>query len=177
MRNILTIVLAAAVVLACRSDPSRAPLHVDLPGTAVAVAEIRTNAAPPPAPARTDYSGYAEPARLVIRSQDEWASAWATIHEGVSGTPASLPPLPPVDFSADMVVVAATGTRGSAAYDIVITNAALDAGTLRVGVVETKAGAGCGYAAVLTRPVAAATVARHDGAVEFVDDNVSVPCE
>jgi hypothetical protein len=177
MKNILSILPAAAVILACGGHTSRPPLHVELSGTTVAVSEIRTNTAPPPATPRRDYSGYAEPARLVIRSQEEWASAWATINEGTSGAPASLPPLPPVDFSADIVIVAATGVRGSSGYDIIIPDAATDAGTLRVGVIETTPGSGCGVLTVLTRPVTAARVPRHDGPVEFVDETVALACE
>jgi hypothetical protein len=39
------------------------------------------------------------------------------------------------------------------------------------------AGAGCGTAAVLTQPAAAARIARYDGVVEFVDEVVAVRCE
>ncbi|BDG05723.1 protease complex subunit PrcB family protein [Anaeromyxobacter oryzae] len=172
MKTFLAILPAAAVVLACGADHPQSSLHVDLPGTAVAVTEIRTSGAPPPAPARASGSGFTEPARLVIRSQEEWASTWALIHGS-----ASTSPLPPVDFGADMVVVAATGTRGSTGYDITIPDAALDAGTLRVGVVETTPGSGCVFATVLTSPVAAARVPRHDGPVEFVDKTVAIACQ
>jgi protease stability complex PrcB-like protein len=115
---------------------------------------------------------FTEPARLVIRSQEEWASAWALIQGSAAASP-----LPPVDFGADMVVVAATGTRRSGGYDIIIPDAALDAGTLRVGVVETTPGSGCAVETVLTSPVAAARVPRHDGPVEFVDETVAVACQ
>jgi hypothetical protein len=109
----------------------------------------------------------------VLRSTAEWAEAWATIHEGQE----PLPPLPPVDFVTDMVLLAATGTRQSGGFDVTITNASLDAGTLRVGVVETTPGRGCAVATVITRPVTAARVARHDGPVEFVDRTVAIRCE
>jgi PrcB C-terminal len=82
-----------------------------------------------------------------------------------------------VDFATEMVLVVATGVRPSSGFHVAIANAALDAGTLRVGVVEITPGAGCGTATVLTQPAAAARLARHEGAVEFVDEVVAVRCE
>jgi hypothetical protein len=171
MKTTLAFIAGAAALLGCGAEHSKQRLHVELPGSPVAVSEYQLGRPPPPADLH-QYSGYTDPARLIIRSQTEWASAWVRINDGAH----PMPPLPEVNFDTDMVVLAAAGTRPSGGFDITITDAALDAGALRVGVVETTPGAGCFVAAVITFPVAVARVARHDGPVEFVDATVGVPC-
>lgn len=175
MKTALALPCLAAIVLGCGSGGagSLQASRADLPGTPVTVHELRLSVAPPPAAADIAFSGYAEPARLVIRSQDEWANAWRTLHAGMDPAPG----LPAVDFATEMVVVVATGTRRSGGFHVAVTGAALDGGTLRVAVLEATPGAGCVTGAVMTQPAAAARLARHDGPVEFVDDVVATRCE
>src|SRR5687768_7556191 len=64
----------------------------------------------------TYSSAIAAPLRAVVRDATTWRGAWATIWGDVSPAPA----LPTVDFSRDMVVVAALGQRPTGGFSIVI---------------------------------------------------------
>jgi len=149
---ISAILLAAACGGAAGGGAGRA---ASIAGSPVAVSPIALHA-----PARLEA-----PARIVVRSAAALADVWARLYAGVPQPP----PLPAVDFAREMVLVAALGARPSGGHGVAIARAALDGGVLRVEVVETRPGAGCMTTQVITYPVAAARVALHDGAVEFVD--------
>jgi hypothetical protein len=129
-----------------------------LAGTPVAVAPL----APTAVLMRTRYDARA---RLVLRSQEELNDVWARLYRGLPQPPAP----PAVDFTRDMALFAALGTRPSGGHAVAIPRAALDGGVLRVEVVETRPGAGCMTTQALTYPVALVRVARHAGRVEFVE--------
>jgi hypothetical protein len=110
--------------------------------------------------------------RLVIRTPEAWAEAWARLNAST----APVPPVPEVDFSREMVVLAALGTRRTGGHAASISGATLDGDTLRVEVRETAPGQGCMTTQALTYPVAVARVARHDGAVAFDDQVAARDC-
>ena len=60
--------------------------------------------------------------RLVIKSRDEFSDFWKRLTSGVP--PGGwVPALPEIDFSKEMIVVAAMGTRPSSGYFIIIDGA------------------------------------------------------
>lgn len=111
------------------------------------------------------YSGLRERERLVIRRPGEWGAAWQRI------TAASFParPLPPVDFSRELVVLAAMGERPTGGYSITIDGVFEARGRLYVQVRETSPGRNCIVTEALTQPIDAVRVPRHDGTVAFVE--------
>ncbi|WP_242345270.1 protease complex subunit PrcB family protein [Anaeromyxobacter terrae] len=117
------------------------------------------------------YSAFTGPSRLVVRDEPTWAEAWATIHGPVS----ELPPLPAVDFSREMVLVAAIGQRPSGGYTVTFSAVTAVGDGLRATVQESAPGPGCGTATVITSPVVAIRVPRVEGAVQFVDGPVVRP--
>ena len=119
--------------------------------------------ASPPTARSYDACGFKTAERTVIRSEAAWREAWAKLNES--------PPTaaPAVDFSRDMLLLAALGQRNTGGYAVQIASANVTNGVLRVEVVETRPGIGCMTTQALTCPVAVARVPRHDGAVEFVD--------
>lgn len=117
------------------------------------------------------YSAFTEPSRLVVRDEAAWAEAWATIH----GTVSDPPPLPTVDFTSEMILVAALGPRSSGGYTVTFSAVAPVGDGLRATVQETAPGPGCVTAAVITSPVVAVRVPRVEGAVQFVDAPVLRP--
>ncbi len=165
------VIVAAAATSGCASDHSASSLTADLPGEPVALDPIPLS--PPPCPPSMNDSGYAEPALLVIRAPSEWASTWAKIFEN-SLEP---PPLPSIDFGAKMVVVASSGRHSSGGFDVALPNAAVEDGMMRVRVVESSPGPRCGVTGMITSPVAASIVTRHEGTVEFVMDSVVNWCD
>jgi len=118
------------------------------------------------------WSGFTERTRLVIRDQEAWGSAWSTVM-GPSASPIGPPQ---VDFQSEMVVLAAMGQRNTGGYTIEIREAAANAEALYVSVVETSPGSGCVTTDALTQPVVMARVARHDGEVRFINNEVTRNC-
>lgn len=136
--------LALASTLACFAHPLTGPAF-DFPGAVdVPLARFRSDGA-----TFSDNSGFTQPARLVVRDAAAWRDAWATIWQGYG----TVPPLPAVDFSREIVLVAALGQRPSGGYSILVDSAATRDGELFVRVRSIAPGARCGTTTALTSPV------------------------
>ncbi len=101
-------------------------------------------------------SGLHERRREVVRDEAGWARLWAQIHEGVTPQPAVLP----VDFSRDMLIAVATGTRATGGFDIKIRSVARRGDKLEVVVLETCPAPGDRVSMGLTQPVEVVRVER-----------------
>ena len=110
------------------------------------------------------YQVFASETMLVVRDQPSWQMLWSQM----TANQFPAPQLPAVDFTKDMVLVAAAGTRPSGGYSISITDAVESSGSVTVNVTITSRGSNCAVTAVVTSPVDIATVARQDGTVGFV---------
>ena len=121
----------------------------------------------------TFYSGLDRPERLVVRDPDTWQTVWSQIHSRQS----PLPPLPAVDFSREMIVVAARGARGSGGYNILLAGASEAAanGTL-VTVISRSPGRTCVVTGALTQPVDIARLPLRSGPVTFVEQTHVTSC-
>jgi len=97
----------------------------------------------------TQYSGIADSMRLVIRDAGAWRSYWSAIHRPF--IPA--PPVPDVDFTREMIVLAAMGTRPTGGFAIRIENARADSARILLLVRRTVPGTGCAVPASVTQPV------------------------
>ena len=121
----------------------------------------------------TYFSQLRQPERLVIRDAAAWAAAWASIWP--NGAPIAAPP--DVDFTKDMVVLGALGTRPSTGFAIRFDSAATNPNGLVVWATTISPGTHCVNAAVITTPVDVATMARFDGPVQFVDVPTVIDCQ
>jgi hypothetical protein len=110
-------------------------------------------------------SGIEERQRLVIRDAARWREVWAAIVRNISPAPAA----PDVDFSRQMIVLAAMGSRPTGGASITIVGVERAGGRLRVTVRETSPGRGCMTTQAFTAPLAAALVPRSDEPVDFVE--------
>ena len=110
------------------------------------------------------YSGISTPEHFVIRD----AAAWEVLWHRIYATTDPMPPLPGIDFTQEMIVASALGTRTSGGYDVLLTQASEDSGRVRIGVLETRPGAGCAVTLALTQPIDLGRVPRRDGPVDFV---------
>ena len=119
-------------------------------------------------------SGLDQAGRIVVRDPSSWQTLWAQIHRGYTPVPA----VPAVDFSQEMIVVVALGSRSSGGYGILVdgANEARNAG-LVVMVRSISPGPKCGVTAALTQPVDIARVARRDGDVSFLERSEVHTCE
>ncbi|MFI5177743.1 MAG: protease complex subunit PrcB family protein [Vicinamibacterales bacterium] len=108
----------------------------------------------------------------VIRDQAAWQSLWSRLTSNASPAPA----LPAVDFTKDMLVVAAMGTKGHGGYKIAVTAATEQAGGVTIEVTETSPGARCMNAMMITSPVSVVRLPRRDGSVLFTVVRKTVDC-
>ena len=117
--------------------------------------------------------GPQEPTRSVLRDEQSWLEFWRALTAVVS--PAPEPPT--VDFTADMVLVAAMGRRATGGFAVSVEGVYTSDGALYVDVLERSPGVGCLSAQVITTPVTAVRVRVHDGSVQFVTREQSGPCD
>jgi hypothetical protein len=118
-------------------------------------------------------SGLDTAARLVVRDAGAWKSLWAQIYE--QRTP--VPPVPTVDFSREMLVVAALGERSSGGYGILIDGASIEGANLTIAVRSISPGGACGVTLAATQPVDIARLPRRDGVVRFVERAEVMECK
>lgn len=100
------------------------------------------------------YSGWTRAQRLLVRDEASWEQLWARVHTPL----ASPPPLPPVDFSRQVVVGVALGSRptGGFAVDIVAVKRIGD--RLIVRLRETQPAPGAMVTEAFTQPYALVVV-------------------
>lgn len=108
-----------------------------------------------------DDSGIASSLRVVVRSADEWNALW-------DGAGQFAPPVPDVDFSQEMLVVAALGTKRTGGYNIILESAQeTDGGSVEVQVRSSSPGSSCVVTQAITAPLDVARMAKRDGAITF----------
>jgi len=125
---------------------------------------------PPPLPWVHSFPSD-KPLRLVIKSRDEFSDFWKRLTAPVP--PGRwVPPLPEIDFSKEMIVVAAMGSRPSSGYLIFIDGACEVEGQVEVFVssVESTCGAELG---VVTAPADAVRLPRSDLPIVFRETHLS----
>jgi hypothetical protein len=118
------------------------------------------------------FGGYDSPQTLVVHDRDTWLRTWTDINRRL--IPA--PPPPDIDFSTEMVLVAALGTRSSSGFDIVFTGASEANGLVTVEVESRSPGAKCVTLPVITAPLDLARVPRRNGSVVFHTTPTVIDC-
>jgi hypothetical protein len=138
--------------------------------------EATEPAARPPELAIVPYrhtSGIETRERIVVTDSAAWASLWTRI----MGSHSPRPPLPRVDFTREMIVVASMGTRSSGGFSIVFDSAYSRSDTLFLRVTERSPGPTCGTTAALTAPVALARLSRTSLPIGFAETKAVVACD
>ncbi len=115
--------------------------------------------------------GLGDPTRAVVRDSAEWSAFWTQAHALVEPAP----PLPTVDFTRSMLLVAALGTRSTGGHRVSIDSVARGA-ILRVFVTAIAPGPDCLTTMAITWPLQVVRVARFEGSVEFVEGERVEPC-
>jgi hypothetical protein len=118
------------------------------------------------------YSGFTNPARLVIDNTADFRAAWTQAYTGMS--PAVNPPA--IDFSRWSVILVASGTHNTGGYDIAVTRLARTADYLYVEVRSTSPGSHCGTTQALTQPFDIVRIPRPPGPAVFVERSVVHDC-
>ncbi len=99
----------------------------------------------------------------VVRDQATWQNLWAQINRNLSPTPA----LPEVDFTKNLVVVAAMGTRPRGGYRIEMPSASQNSTGVVIEVMATSPGATCAVPTVITSPVDVAIIPLTSAPIAF----------
>jgi hypothetical protein len=142
------LLLSAAIALSCGGSPAA-------PGQSLSVTTLANFSAAD--------GVFGTETLQVIRDQAAWQSLWSRMNSNHFPTPT----LPAVDFSAEMVVVAAVGGKPSGGFSVSVDSASERSGTVIVEVTMTSPGPNCIVAGLMTSPVATAKLPTRTGAVNF----------
>ena len=159
----------------------RAPQESSSRGKPVTITPLSPMPCPTCAPREsfTAFSGIGENLRVVIRDHDAWRDMWKRIHslnQGY-GSVRELPPLPEIDFSEEMIVVAALGGRPSSGYAVIVDNAYQRDDRLEITVRTVSPGRGCMSLAVVTAPVDVVRLPKTERSVVFRETEIAHDCE
>ena len=111
--------------------------------------------------------------RLVIRNRNEFSDFWQRLTAQI-GAGRWVPPVPEVDFSKEMIIVAAMGVRPSPGYAVIIDGACEVDGHVEVFVTSIEEGAKCGpVLGVVTAPADAVRIPQTDLPVVFREIQLS----
>jgi len=121
----------------------------------------------------SSFSGFNAPTRLVVRDTTTWRTAW----EQVNRPFIPQPPLPPIDFSREMVLLAGLGTQPSGGYELRIEGATRDTGGIDVQLRRIAPAAGCPVTASLTQPVDLVRMPFSDQPVRFSETTQVTSCD
>lgn len=113
----------------------------------------------PEAGSFTYFSGLSQPQQLVIRDKAAWEQIWTAIWRTRSPQPSP----PEIDFSREMIVVAAMGAQNTSGYGVFIESASAGPGGINFRIRLVSPASGCGLLQVVTQPVDIARVTRRDG--------------
>lgn len=158
---------------------SPAPAPADSPPPPSAMSDQPPATGAPAAPSferllTSATSAYTEPAEVVARDAKAWQSLWGAMSPNRAAGPVA-PPV--VDFTREMVVLVATGTRPTGGHAVrVDAIEAVQGGGAVVRYTVTSPGAGCMSTQMLTSPVEVVRTARVDGPVRFEGRREAVPC-
>jgi len=120
---------------------------------------------------RSQYTGFVQRSRLVIRDADAWSQFWSQAHSNMI----PVPPVPSIDFTHNIVVAATMGSRSNGGHSIRIDPYVAD-DDLYVVVEERSPGAGCVTTAAITTPAAALRIPRPGALVTFVERSETFSC-
>jgi hypothetical protein len=128
--------VAAALAIACAAG---SPSGGAQAGAALAFEPI----------ADESTSGLGVPLREVVRDEARWALLWEQVYAAVTPRP----PRPAVDFSRQMLIAVAAGTRPTGGFDIAVQAVSGRGNALQVEVLESCPAPGAMVSAGLTQPV------------------------
>ena len=99
----------------------------------------------------------------LIFTADRWAAVWSEIHAGQD----PVPPVPTVDFSTAMVVLAASGDQPDGCWNVQIANVTPNVVRVSVDVAQTHPPVGCSCPTVVVQPVHAVRATKLEAPGQF----------
>ncbi len=98
---------------------------------------------------KTTRSSIGSSIDLPIGNVADWQTFWNEIHAG----PSPIPPLPEIDFSKRMIIIAALGVQPAPRHLITITRIERVKTMIKVFIEETQPGRDCSPLGALTNPI------------------------
>jgi hypothetical protein len=169
--SLVSVLLLSATLVACGDERAASPDALTLPGTPIPLEYVIPSGDPSGV---ERFSGFLDPARIVVREDAAWEDAWAML---VGDHPSPAPPRPAIDFDAEMVVVVSIGVTGGNRTMRVPLATRLWDGSLAVAVEEERLGRSCAFGPTETRPAVALRVPRSDSPVFFGEFLTIRECE
>jgi hypothetical protein len=171
--------LIAGLIAGCRPGPTAdhrsAPSHADSVSAPEAASSAAHSAYHPASVFDDAYTGLGEPARLVVRDSAAWRALWPGLGGGRTDTAGRRPPVPPVDFGREMLLVATLGLQPALGPGIAI-DSVVDAGDSLVVVVRTTSlEFRCLAASAFNAPAHVVRVPRDPRPVTFAERHVVLP--
>jgi hypothetical protein len=127
----------------------------------------------PEAEAMRYHSGMTTPQRLVVRDTATWTELWPQI----VGSNRPIPPVPAVDFSDDLVIVAAMGTKPTGGYSIDVDEVRVASEDAAISVQSRSPATGCLVTPLVTAPLSIVVVPRFAGRPTFVEHASQRTCD
>jgi hypothetical protein len=167
------IALTVALGACAGADPASPPGDVVTPpgdpGKTITVVRLRAEPY-----SFAYYSGLAQSDRIVVRDAATWQTVWNKVWQNAG----DVPPLPAVDFSSEMILVAALGSRGTGGYGILIDGATEAANEgIDVAIRSVSPGANCVTTQAFTQPVDIARLPLRAGKIEFKERAEVYSCQ
>jgi hypothetical protein len=125
----------------------------------------------PTAASFENSSAIADQERLVIRDTAAWISFWTRMNSNSQPEP----PRPAVDFSKEMIVAVAMGSRATGGFQITMPAARVEGSALIVEVLSRSPGPSCFVTLAVTHPVDLARVQRFAD-VRFEERDIVTNC-
>jgi hypothetical protein len=127
----------------------------------------------------TGGSGIWDRRRMVIRDRETWFDVWKRIHspDPTHGPYPTMPPLPEIDFSREMLVVVTMGERPTGGYAIIVDGVYERAKQIEIVVRSISPGRGCMETQSLTQPVDIVQLPKREGSIVFRDLEVVTQCK
>lgn len=165
----MSVLLAGLALIWCASNSFAQDGQRDAPaGKSIPVTRLVVTYGTNSSPIRN--SVMRDEQRIVIRDRVAWENLWQRI---LQPNP-SLPPLPEIDFSKEMLIVVAMGDRPTSGYAITVTSAREQSNRLEVEVEKTFP---CGMQMqVLTAPIDIVRIPTTDLLVTFREVEVKRRC-
>jgi hypothetical protein len=120
----------------------------------------------------SEQSGIQVPQRMVIRDEATWEAVWAQLQ----GASTSSLPMPQIDFTKNMILVATLGTKPTSGYTVTFGPTYETDTQVTAYVQKTVPGRKCGTAEMVTHPFSVASLPRTDLVVKFVETEEVKDC-
>jgi hypothetical protein len=127
----------------------------------------------------TSNSGISDRLRMVIRDREAWLDVWKRIHSPgpTHGPSSTVPPLPEIDFSREMLIVVTSGARPTGGYGIIVDAAYERHDQFEIVVRTISPGKGCFVTQAVTQPVDIVRLPKTERSVVFREIEVVQECK